>query len=171
MITFKTNWREKTLYDFEVADSLNDQVLPPQQAIRLMTPLWRLSVFFKFGALKEVDWTVTFNTHPLISNRWSKTVKLSHQTDLRLEIIFNFHNVVIVWINGRIQRVTLRQRPGRTWGGFFLLLHWSLFWYKRQSELNMLNRTISIMEKGETPLFVGCKRDNTLTCHVLMGHK
>lgn len=115
--------------------------------------------------------TLIYSSQTDGAKQWRETVKLSHQTDLRLEIIFNFHNVVIVWVNGRIQRFTLRQRPGKTWGGFFLLLHWSLFWYKRQSKLNMLNRTISIMEKGEIPLFVGCKRDNTLICDVLMGHK
>lgn len=44
------NRLEEALDDFEVAYGLNDQVLPPQQAIRLVGPL---KVFFSFGGLKE----------------------------------------------------------------------------------------------------------------------
>lgn len=47
-----SNWLEEALYDFGVAHSLNDQVLPPQQAIRLVGPL---KVFFSFGGLEDVE--------------------------------------------------------------------------------------------------------------------
>lgn len=49
------NRLEEALDDFEVAYGLNDQVLPPQQAIRLVGPL---KVFLSFGGLKEGNETL-----------------------------------------------------------------------------------------------------------------
>ena len=56
------NSREKTLDDFEAADGLDDQVLPPQQAVRLVRPPRGLSGSFTFADLREADSTVNFSS-------------------------------------------------------------------------------------------------------------
>lgn len=78
MRTLKTNWREKTLDDFEVADSLDDHVLPSQKAICLMNPLCRPFVLSTFGDLKGGGFGLLLST--LISNKqnqWNLPIRLT----------------------------------------------------------------------------------------------